>query len=86
MKDKFEKIAEAIAEWESSKRKMGCVAATQFLVSRVPGFSAKRITRYTKDGDLYQHVVATDGVIVIDLAPYADRPDELDEGHIRLFR
>lgn len=67
-------IDEVIIEWKSKKRKMGCVAATKFLCSRVPGFFPMRLTRYTKEGVVFEHVVATDGIIVIDLAPYADNP------------
>lgn len=67
-------LEEAIAEWRSKPRRAGCVAATKFLTSRVPGWYPARITRFTKDGDTYDHVVATDGFIVIDLAPYADKP------------
>lgn len=67
-------IDDAIRDWKSAKRRMGCVAATDWLCKRVKGFSPIRLTRYTKDGDVFQHVVATDGFVVIDLAPYADRP------------
>ena len=66
----------ALEVWYSKRRRMGCVAATDFLVKRVSGFIPKRVTRYTKDGEVFEHVVATDGVIVIDLAPYADAPRE----------
>lgn len=64
----------AIEEWKATKRSMGCVAATDWFCKRVSGFRPERITRYTKDGEVFQHVVATDGVIRIDLAPYADHP------------
>ena len=67
-------IEQVLEEWASKKRRMGCVAATNFFVKRVPGFKPKRLTRHTSDGDLYEHVVATNGVVVIDLAPYSDRP------------
>lgn len=69
-------IDEAIVEWQSKKRRMGCVAATDFLCHRVPGFQPKRLTLYTPEGDLFQHVVASDGTIQIDLAPYAAVPRE----------
>ena len=55
---------------------MGCVAATNWFCKRVAGFYPERLTRYTSQGEIFQHVVATDGVIRIDLAPYADRPGE----------
>ncbi len=67
-------IDAAIQEWNSTSRRMGCVAATNWFVKRVPGFKPERLTRYTKDGEVFEHVVATDGRIRIDLAPYADRP------------
>jgi len=72
--DRHTQLSAAIKEWETKPRRMGCVAATKWLVSRVPAFEARRITRYTKNGEVFEHVVATDGTIVIDLAPYADSP------------
>jgi len=68
------KIDEAIKEWQSKKRRMGCVSATKFFCSRVEGFRPLRLHRYTEEGDYFGHVVATDGNIIIDLAPYADKP------------
>lgn len=65
----------ALTEWYSKRRRMGCVAATDWLCKRVAGYYPERLTRYTKDGDKYQHVVATNGVIRIDMAPYNDGPD-----------
>jgi len=67
-------IDEAILEWKSKKRRMGCVAATAWFCRRVDGFTPERLTRYTADGYLFQHVVATDGLIRIDISPYADKP------------
>jgi len=69
-------LKECIAEWRSKKRRMGCVAATDFLCRRVPGFEPVRLTRYTITGEKFQHIVATDGVIHVDLAPWNDRPVE----------
>jgi len=69
-------LIEAIAEWKSKKRKHGCVRATDFLCKRVPGFKPERLTRYTKGGELFQHVVATDGIIRVDLDPESDRPKD----------
>jgi hypothetical protein len=66
-------IEEVIKEWESKKRRMGCVSATNFFCKRVSGFYPERITRYTPTGEIFEHVVATNGIIRIDLAPYADR-------------
>lgn len=67
-------LDKALAEWNSKRRRMGCVSATRWLCDRVSGYYPERLTRYTNDGYLYQHVVATNGVIRIDLAPYADAP------------
>lgn len=69
-------LDQAITEWQSKRRHMGCVAATQWLCKRVPGYYAERLTRYTEHGELYQHVVATNGIIRVDLSPYADRPKD----------
>lgn len=71
-------IAKAIKEWKSKKRRMGCMNATEWFCKRVPGFYPKSYHRYTKRGELYGHTIATDGVITIDLAPYADRPNRFD--------
>lgn len=67
-------LDEALKEWASKKRRMGCVAATDWLCSRVEGFRPERLSRWTEDGDEFQHVVATNGLVRIDLAPYADGP------------
>ena len=67
-------VDQAIQEWKAKKRRMGCVAATNWFCSRVEGFHPERLTRYTEDGGLYQHVVASDGTIRIDLSPYNDGP------------
>jgi hypothetical protein len=67
-------LDEVINEWQSKKRTMGCVAATRWLCKRRPDFKPLRVTRYTKDGEPFQHVVGTNGQIIIDLAPYADKP------------
>lgn len=70
------KIDEALSEWASKNRRMGCVAAADWFCNKVPGFKPERITRYTSEGDIFQHVVATDGAVRIDLAPYSDAPRE----------
>jgi hypothetical protein len=68
-------LDEAIKEWESKHRIMGCVSATEWLCKRL-GFPWKpeRLTRWTSEGEIFQHTVATDGLIRIDLSPYNDRP------------
>lgn len=67
-------LDQALKEWGSRKRRMGCVAATDWLCKRVSGFKPERLDRFTSDGEYFSHVVATDGYIRIDLAPYADKP------------
>lgn len=61
-----------LKKWKSKKRHMGCVAAAAWFCKRVPSFRPLSIDKWTSRGELYGHVVATDGNIVIDLAPYSD--------------
>jgi hypothetical protein len=67
---------EALTLWQSKKRRMGCVSASNWWCKRVIGYQPERLTRYTQDGDLYQHVVATNGFVRIDLSPYNDGPKD----------
>lgn len=67
-------IDNVLKEWQSKKRIRGCVSATNWFCKRVKEFYPERINRYTKQGELFLHVVATNGVIRIDLSPYADKP------------
>lgn len=76
MYDVIMTIDSAIIEWKAKRRQMGCAAASKWFCCRVAGFVPKRLTRFAKSGEVYQHVVATDGRIVIDLAPYSDHPGE----------
>ena len=69
-------LNEVIIDWESKKRYRGCVSAANWFCKRVPSFYPKRVVRYTSNGEMYEHVVATDGLVVIDLAPYSDGPRE----------
>ena len=48
---------------------MGCVSATNFICKRLKNFSPLRKTYYTKNGEIYQHVIATNGIIEIDFCP-----------------
>ncbi|KKL20436.1 hypothetical protein LCGC14_2455470 [marine sediment metagenome] len=72
-------IDEAVQEWKTKRRHMGCVAAAKWFCARVKGFWPERLSRYTAYGDYFEHVVATDGSIRIDLSPYADQPDTDDD-------
>ncbi len=55
------------------------MSAANWFCRRVPGFEPLRLRRYLpggtdENGMLWEHVVATNGRIIIDLAPYSDRP------------
>ena len=69
-------LDQALREWTSKNRRMGCVAATRWLTSRVSGWRAERLTFFTANGERYDHVVASNGSVRVDLAPYACRPSE----------
>lgn len=70
-------IDKAIKEWESKERTMGCNNATLWFVTRVRGFYPEQLSRWTKNDKIgYGHYIATDGKIRIDLAPYADKPED----------
>jgi hypothetical protein len=72
-------IDEALTEWYTRKRRMGCVAATDWFCKRVPEFEYLELDRYTKTGEYFGHIVATNGKIIIDLSPYADLPRDYDQ-------
>lgn len=63
-----------LREWRAKKRRMGCVAAASWFCRRARTFKPERLIRYTENGELFYHVVVSDGNIRIDLAPYADGP------------
>lgn len=69
---------QALKEFNSKKRRMGCVSAVDWFCKRVDGFYPKRKTYTIKEGkyrgETYEHVVATNGIIEIDVAPYANKP------------
>ena len=69
-------ITDAVKEWKTKQRRMGCVSATNWFCHRVTGFAPERLTRFTEQGEVFQHVVATDGIIRIDLAPSFDSPTD----------
>jgi len=69
-------IDEAVKEWKSKNRRMGCVSSTNWFCSRVKGFYPVRKTRFTSSGEVFEHVVATDGFVVIDFSPNHDNPTE----------
>ena len=64
-------LDQALREWQSKKRTMGCQSATTWLCSRVPSFHPVRYSLYNQAGDYTEHVVASNGRVEIDLAPYA---------------
>lgn len=62
-------IDAALALWSKLHRKpTGCVAATYWFCMRVPSFKPLHLQRYTKNGDIFQHVVAYNGIVIVDLA------------------
>ena len=69
-------IDDAVAEWKGKKRRMGCVSASNWFCKRVPGFYPIRFKYLMLDGRYMEHVIASDGVISIDLAPYANIPED----------
>jgi len=72
--DRYELLAKALTEWASKKRHMGCQSAADFIVNRVPDFRKEHLDRHTATGDYYGHTVVTDGLIRVDVSPYADKP------------
>jgi hypothetical protein len=68
-------VAECLREWESKRRPMGCVSASDFVCVRVPGFRPLRLQRQREDGIYWEHVVATNEKIIVDLVPHMDIPD-----------
>lgn len=73
-------LDETLKEWQSKRRRMGCVAATDWFCRRQPEFYPLRRRFYLpsgsdRNGEFWEHVVATNGIIEIDLAPYANRPN-----------
>lgn len=69
-------IEQALKEWKSKKRRMGCVSAAEWFCKRVPGFHHEHLHRWTENGEYFGHSVATDGNIRIDLTPHLDSPRE----------
>ena len=68
-------IDQALSEWQSKPRRMGCVAATNWFCKRVKSFKPERLHRWTEQGEYFGHVIATNGKVRIDLAPSFDSPD-----------
>ncbi len=48
--------------------------STDWLCKRVEGFRPERLSRWLENGDYFEHVLATNGLVRIDLSPYADVP------------
>lgn len=58
-----------LMEWKSKKRRMNCEAATDWFCKRTWNFKPLQKSLYTKEGTVFTHIVATDGIIEIDLVP-----------------
>lgn len=64
----------ALAEWKSQDRtKIGCVQAANWFCTRVAGFKPIRFTRAAGNTS-WEHVLITDGVVLIDPSPWNDTP------------
>ena len=68
-------IKEVMKEWKSKNRRMCCVSASNWLCKRLKGYYPLRLTRTLENGDIYQHVISTNGIKIIDLAKYTDKGD-----------
>ena len=53
---------------------MGCVSGAEWFCKRVPGFHCLRLGREENDV-IWEHVIATNGEILVDLTPHWDAPD-----------
>ena len=69
-------ISEAVDEWCSRKRRMGCVSASEWFCKRVKGFKPLLVERWTEDGDSFGHVICDNGQIRVDLTPHLDSADD----------
>lgn len=68
-------LDEALLEWKNKDRtKIGCVAAAWWFTSRLKGWSPIRFTR-AAGNTLWEHVLITDGTILLDPSPWNDAPD-----------
>lgn len=72
-KRKSMSVSKALTEWSSKKRRMGCVSASKWFCKRVRGFYSKRLKLFNSKGEYYEHVVVSNGIIEIDICPYANR-------------
>ena len=67
-------IALALEGWGSRRRSMGCVSAAEWFCKRVPSFHTLRLGRLENGVD-WEHVIATNGEVLVDLTPHWDIPD-----------
>jgi len=70
------RIEDALKEWQSKKRRMGCVSAARWFCKRVKGFVPIRKRFYYQNGNdknglFWEHIIAYNGLIEIDISPYA---------------
>ena len=82
-------LNQALRKWQSNKlyRKYGCRQATKWLCKRVKGFRPLTLRRYLpngndKNGNFWEHTVATNDLILIDLVPHCDYSN--DPTHVDL--
>jgi len=67
-------IALALEEWGTRRRSMGCVSGAEWFCKRVPDFHPVRLGRLENDVE-WEHVIATNGEVTVDLTPHWDIPD-----------
>lgn len=72
---------EILKEWTTKKRRMGCVSAAEWFCERMNGFYPIRKRFYLEggteeNGNFWEHVVITNGIIEIDVTPYNNKPKE----------
>ena len=68
-------LDEALVEWRNKDRsKIGCVQAANWFCRRVKGLKPIRFTR-ASGNTLWEHVMVTDGHILLDPSPWNDAPD-----------
>jgi hypothetical protein len=68
-------LDDALKEWRSKDRSnVGCVQAANWFCRRVKGMKPVRLTR-AAGNVVWEHVVVTDGLVMIDPSPWNDAPD-----------
>lgn len=74
-------INTVLQEWKSKRRRMGCVAAAEWWIKRLPQLRSVRRRFYypggtDENGQFWEHVILTDGCIEIDPSPWSNKSSE----------